>query len=132
LQMHGGGLRFLSSFYRGYTAAQFINRNRGDADVVLVINGSWLNYYLRPKVIDVQGLLQRSNKPAYRLPEDSEWERRMDELGVEWILLNHLDMPRPLKLPTDSPDWKPPWNRYVLVFETPSSRVYRRARGDAG
>ena len=50
--------QFLLKHVNGYKGVEYINQRSDVNDVVYVIDGSWLCYYFRPKVIDMFGMLQ--------------------------------------------------------------------------
>lgn len=122
---------FLMRFYGGYGGVRYINEHSTKDEAVYVINGSWLNYYFVPRVIDWMGLVQRSHWPSFRWPDDSDWVKRLESEGVAWILVFYADHPPWMKIKTDDPAWRPLWPPYELVYEDRHVWVFRHPSNDS-
>lgn len=117
---------FLSKEYAGFRAVRYINQHAEPEDAVYVINGSWLNYHFKPRVVDVFGLLQRRTWPVFRWPEDEAWLGTLKAEGVNWIFVYHDYFPSQWTLRKDEPDWLPPWQGFRLAYSEPGVWVFRR------
>ncbi|MCI0445512.1 hypothetical protein L0152_20150 [bacterium] len=117
--------QFLFNNLIGYKSVEYINEHSKSNDVVYVINGSWLNYYFKPKVIDMTRILQGSIRPVFRLPEDTKWIEYLKSQNVTWIFMNHVNIPVTLNFnPKSSSDF-PNWPQYPLVHSDNQSWVFR-------
>jgi hypothetical protein len=116
---------FLTRFYGGYGGVRYINEHSTQGEAVYVIDGSWLNYYFKPRVIDSLGLLQRSDWPSFQWPDDRDWVKRLESRGVAWILVYHPNHPTWRRMKTDDPMWRPHWPPYRLVYEDRQVWVFR-------
>ncbi len=116
---------FLMKFYGGYAGVRYINERSTKDEAVYVINGSWLNYYFKPGVIDSMGLVQRTHWPSYRWPDDGDWVKRLESKGVAWILVFYPGYPLGMKIYKDDPAWKPHWPPYELVYQDTQVWVFR-------
>jgi hypothetical protein len=114
--------RFLS-YAKGYRSMQYLNAQSQPGEVVCVINGSWLNYYLRPRVIDIVGALNYQHMPSFRSPEDEKFERWLESEQVTWVLVIHEDL-FPTANPPD-PAGAPFWSSYGLVHSDLQSWLFR-------
>lgn len=107
---------YLSNNFGGYNAVKYVNERAGETDAVYVINASWLNYYFKPRVIDYLGLLQQSNRPTFRWPDDTQWLQKIEAQNVRWIIVNHANPSPNLKIPKQNPVLNPFWPGYLLVY----------------
>jgi hypothetical protein len=109
----------------GYGGVSFINSQAGPDDVVVVVNGSWLVYHLKPEVIDMNGFFQIGKYPSFHWPEDEWWVRWMESRRVSWILVNYGSREADLlKRPVDDPANKTIWPDYQLVFARGGTWVF--------
>jgi hypothetical protein len=115
--------QFLFNNFVGYKSVEYINEHSNANDVVYVINGSWLNYYFKPKVVDMSGILQ-SSRPVFQLPEDEKWIEYLRSQNVTWIFMNHVYIPATWNFDPKSPD-SPQWPQYPLVHVDNQSWVFR-------
>ena len=121
---------FLFNYFMGYKSVEYINEHSNSDDVVYVINGSLLNYYFKPKVIDMTGILQGSVKPVFHLPEDKKWIEYLKSQNASWIFMNHVHIPETLNFnPKSSSDF-PNWPQYPLVHSDNHSWVFRYSPGN--
>jgi dolichyl-phosphate-mannose-protein mannosyltransferase len=114
----------------GYKAVKYINRQAREEEIICVINSSWLNYYLKPQVIDVFGLLQANRLPEFHWPEDTQWVRWLESRGVTWILVDHGNAPGYLKAPKHNIVLNPIWPDFELVYADPVNWVFRHKGAD--
>ena len=116
---------FLVKSVPGYRGAAYINDHARPGDIAYVLNASWLDYYLRVFVIDRNSVLERP-VPSFRWPEDERMVRELLDRGVIWIVYSHAN-PRPWKIPTDDPGYRPQWPPYRLVYADPQLWIYRHS-----
>ena len=116
--------RYVEKAYLGFSAMTYINERATADDAVFVIFGSWLNYYFKPRVIDVFALGQRVHTPAFRLPEDREWVKSLQSSGVNWIFVGrgHRSLAR---VTLEDPNFRPEWPPYQLVYEDSDGWVFQ-------
>jgi hypothetical protein len=110
----------------GFSAVKYINKQASASETVCIINGSYLNYYLKPHTVDTFGLLQSGRLPSFLWPEDEKWLRWLDSQNVSWILLIHANAPPFLKIPKQNLVTNPIWPDYELVFADSQTWVFRR------
>jgi hypothetical protein len=110
-----GRERYLSRL-GGYDAVAYINRHAKQDDVVALVYGTWLNYHLKPRVLDLFGFLQIGRFPSYHWPEDEQWVRWLESHNARWILIVHYGAPDYLKIPKEDPKVHPFWPDYELVY----------------
>lgn len=115
--------QFLMKHVDGYKAVQYLNQRSNEKEVVYVIDGSWLAYYFKPKVIDMFGLLQGSFKPVAHWPEDSAWLEYLRSKNVSWIFVNYVSPQLGLNLKEQTPP--PYWPDYQLVYSDDHSWIFR-------
>jgi hypothetical protein len=115
---------FLSSL-SGYRAARYINQQADNSDTVCVINASYLNYYLKPRKLDLFGTLYSPKLPKFRWPDDEAWVRWLESQDAEWILVNHANAPHFLRMPKQNLVSNPYWPDYELVYSDPVTWVFR-------
>jgi hypothetical protein len=115
---------FISSI-GGYNGARYINKQASSDDVVCMIGASWLNYYIRPQVLDLYGLLQSRRFPNFQWPDDAEWVRWLESRNVKWIYVYHANPPDYLKIPKRNIVLNPIWPDYELVYADPVAWVFR-------
>jgi hypothetical protein len=116
---------FLFNNFDGYKSLEYINEHSNVNDAVYVINGSWLNYYFKPKVIDMTGILQGAIWPVFHYPEDKKWIEYLRSQNVTWIFMNHVHIPETLRFNPKSPTDFPKWPQYPLVYSDNKSWVFR-------
>ena len=109
----------------GYTGASYLNQQASQSDKVCVINGSWLNYYFKPEVLDLIAPLQSGKLPSFRWPEDEPWMHWLESQNVNWIFINHANSPEVLKIPKQNLVTNPFWPEYELVYADSVSWVFR-------
>jgi len=114
--------QFLMQHLDGYKAVQFINQRSKATDVVYVIDGSWLAYYFKPKVIDMFGLVQGTFKPVAHWPEDKAWLEYLRTKNVSWIFFNYVSPQIGLNLKKGTP--APYWPGYQLVYSDDQSWIF--------
>jgi hypothetical protein len=117
--------KFLVNGFPGYSGVKYINEHARPGDWAYSINGSWLNYYFEPKVIDISGLLQIGLHPTFRLPEDEQWLRQIESKNVKWVLVLHKNVPEIAQVPKQDPKLNPFWPDYELVYTDAFSWVFR-------
>lgn len=115
--------QFLVNNFIGYRSVEYINEHSSANDVVYVINGSWLNYYFKPKVVDMTGILQASVRPNFHWPQDKKWIEYLRSQNVTWIFMNHVNIPVTLGF-NHSAD-PPNWPQYAIVHSDDQSWVFR-------
>jgi hypothetical protein len=118
--------QFLMKHLNGYKAIQYMNQRSDQTEIVYVIDGSWLNYYFKPKVIDMFGLLQGSFNPVGHWPEDRAWLEYVRSKNVSWIFVDSVSPQFGLKLKQGTPP--PYWPDYQLVYSDDQSWIYRYSR----
>jgi hypothetical protein len=118
---------FLVNNFVGYKAVNYINRNSSENDAVYVINGSWLNYYFRPRVIDMTGMLQGSFRPVFPWPNDREWMEYIKSQNVTWILVNYVYVPPLYNIKEGDAEGYPRWPDYPLVYADTTTWVFRHS-----
>ncbi len=117
---------FLDTFSLGYRAATYINDRAQPDEKVYVVGASWLNYYLRPRVIDYVGVLEHDNWPVFGWPADERWMRSLDERQVSWILVNRVHGPLSTRLQAMNPSGRQIWPDFRLVYDDGGMWVFRR------
>jgi 4-amino-4-deoxy-L-arabinose transferase-like glycosyltransferase len=115
--------QFLMKHVDGYKAVQYINERSNEKDVVYIIDGSWLAYYFKPKVIDMFSLVEGSFKPVAHWPEDKVWLEYLRSKNVGWIFVNYVSPQIGLNLSHGSPP--PYWPDYQLVYSDDQSWIFR-------
>ena len=121
--------QFLVNNLIGFKSVEYVNEHSDSKDVVYVINGSWLNYYFKPNVVDMTGILQGSVRPVFHLPEDTKWIESLKSQNVTWVFMNHVNIPVTLNFhPKSSSDF-PNWPQYSLVHSDNQSWVFRYSPG---
>jgi hypothetical protein len=116
---------FLARSYSGISGVKFINEYSTIDETVSVIGGSWLNYYFRPRVMDLVGPLYADRRPTFGLASDQMWFEWLETNGVTWIFIDHaepqgLDIPKQENVTTAlEPD-------YQLVFADKEVWIFRR------
>lgn len=118
--------QMLTNITPGYAAVNYINRYTAPGDKLYLINGSWLTYYLEPKVLDIAGVLQPVARPTLRWPEDEPWVRQLDAKNVKWVLVLYKDVLEMARLPKEHPAIKPYWPDFELVYADQIAYVFRR------
>jgi len=113
------------SMMGAYSGVRYVNSQASPDDVVCVINGSYLNYYLKPQVLDVFGLLQSGRLPKFRWPEDAQWIQWLESRNVSWIFVNHANAPAYLVMPKQNLVLNPIWPDYALVYADRATWVFR-------
>ncbi len=116
--------QFLKNGFLGYKAVEYINQKSTKNDVVYVIHGSWLNYYFQPRVIDMTGILQGSQRPEFHWPEDRKWIEHLKSQNVTWIMMNHVLVPPSIKLKKAHATDYPCWPEYRLAYSDHHSWVF--------
>ncbi|MFY9553386.1 MAG: glycosyltransferase family 39 protein [Blastocatellia bacterium] len=117
--------KFLSML-SGYRSVKYINKQATPDETVCVISASYVNYYLKPQVLDLFAILQSNKMPSFHWPEDEPWQRWIESNNVDWILVNHYDAPGYIKLPKGNLVLNPMWPDYELVYADRISWVFRR------
>lgn len=115
----------LSVMY-GYKAVQYINSHGKPDETVCVMNGSWINYYLKPRFIDLSALSYVHRLPKFRSPDDTEWMDWLKSENVTWVYLNHARPPYYLKVPADTSIFNSIWPDYELVYSDDVTWVFKR------
>jgi hypothetical protein len=116
---------FLARSYGGISGVKFINEYSTSDETVCVIGGSWLNYYFRPRVLDLVGPLFVDTRPAFGPASDQKWFEWLETSGVTWVFIDHeepqgLNIPKPENITTAlQPD-------YQLVFADKEVWIFRR------
>jgi hypothetical protein len=118
---------FLRRVAVGYRAVEHVNNRAAPGDRVFVIGASWLNYRLAPRVVDYAGLLQHHRWPRFDWPGDRSWLLEMDQLGVQWVLVNHRDPLRFIQIPTELPLSGTFWPGFELTYRDAQMWVFQRA-----
>jgi 4-amino-4-deoxy-L-arabinose transferase-like glycosyltransferase len=121
--------QFLFNNLIGYKSVEYINEHSNSNDVVYVINGSWLNYYFKPRVVDMTGILQGSFRPVFHSPEDKKWIEYLKSQNVTWIFMNHVNIPVTLGFNPESPANYPQWPQYPLVYSDNESWIFQYSAG---
>lgn len=116
---------FLTAHWGNYPAVRYVNEHAAPHDAVYVINCSWVNYYLKPHVVDSAGLLQRGFSPTFNWPEDQRWMQWLDNQQVKWIFINLVSLPPQLKLNRQNPAANPYWPDYQLVYADSQTWVFQ-------
>lgn len=117
---------FLLKNMNGYKGALYVNERSEENDVVYVINGSWLDYYFKPRVIDVVGLVQGSLQPTLHWPQDQPWLENLKSQNVNWIFVNSASPLPNINVDKGSP---PCWPEYPLVFSDDQSWIFHYSSG---
>jgi 4-amino-4-deoxy-L-arabinose transferase-like glycosyltransferase len=115
--------QLLMKHFDGYKAVEYINQRSNEKDVVYVIDGSWLVYYFKPKVIDMFGLVQGSFKPVAHWPEDKAWLEYLRSKNVSWIFVNYVSPQIGLNLKQKT--GPPYWPEYDLVYSDDCSWIFQ-------
>ena len=89
---------FLARSYSGISAVKFINDFSSREETVCVIGGSWLNYYFRPRVLDMVGPLFVEKRPTFGRAGDQIWMEWLENTGATWIFIDH-EVPQGLNIP---------------------------------
>jgi hypothetical protein len=113
------------SMMGGYSGVRYVNKQASPDDVVCVVNGSYLNYYIKPQVLDVFGLLQSGRLPKFRWPDDAQWMQWLESRNVTWIFVNHANAPEYLPIPKQNIVLNPIWPDYALVYADRTTWVFR-------
>jgi hypothetical protein len=108
----------------GYPAAAYINSQAKPGEVVAVVFGTWLGYYLKPETLDLFGFLQLNRFPQFHWPEDEQWVSWLESHNARWILIEHADARPYLKIPNEDPALKPFWPDYELVYSHAGTWVF--------
>ncbi|MBI3649485.1 MAG: glycosyltransferase family 39 protein [Acidobacteria bacterium] len=116
---------FLTRLYVGYKGVRYINQHAEPGEAVYALNGSWLNYYFKPRIIDTAGMLQLSGRPTFRWPEDEPWVRKMEANNVKWIFMNVANAPPMVAIPKRNPVTNPFWPDYEIVYADSTTWVFR-------
>jgi hypothetical protein len=116
---------FLSGL-AGYRAVKYVNQQAEEDETVCVINASFLNYYLKPRKLDLFSLLHAPKLPKFRWPDDALWVRWLESQNAVWILINHANAPNYLALPKQDLATNPYWPDYELAYSDPVTWVFRR------
>jgi hypothetical protein len=119
--------QFLLEHVDGFQGVQYINQRSNNSEVVYVIDGSWLAYYFKPKVIDMFGLLQGTFKPVAHMPEDREWLEDLKSKNVKWIFVSYVSPQIGLNLKKGTPP--PCWPDYALLYSDNQSWIFHYSRG---
>jgi hypothetical protein len=107
----------------GYGAAAYVNRHAKQGDIVVVVFASWLNYHIKPEVLDLNGFLQVGRSPPrFHWPEDEQWVRWLESRNANWILVSHTDAPEYVK--KEDPSVNPVWPDYELVYSRGGAWVF--------
>ena len=56
---------FIARSYQGVSAMNFVNQYASADETVCMMEGAWLNYYLRPRVLDLVGPLYADKRPTF-------------------------------------------------------------------
>ena len=116
---------FLANSLVGYRGVQYINKRAKEGEAIYAMNGSWLNYYFKPRVIDANGLLQLTLRPTFLWPGDEPWVRWLESRNVEWIFMNRANVPFTVPIPKQNPVLRPFWPDYEIVYSDSTTWVLR-------
>jgi hypothetical protein len=117
---------WLSSYSAGYLGVKFINQRATADDTVYLVNAGWLGYHLRPRTLAIEGPIQRPFWPSMRWP-DRAWTGHLKSIGVDWVLVNHLDSPEWMNLRMKGGFTNPFEPDYVPVYADSRTWVFRLA-----
>lgn len=132
-QIHGKGVPptdtktreiYLSSLI-GYDAVKYINKQSDRSETICVVGPSYLNYYLKPQILDAFALLQSDRLPTFEWPKDEKWVEWLDSQNASWILINYASSPDYLKIPKQNIVLNPIWPDFDLVYADSQSWVFR-------
>jgi hypothetical protein len=115
---------FLSSLI-GYDAVKYINKQADSTETICVIGPSYLNYYLKPQILDTFALLQSNKLPQFDWPKDKQWVQWLESNDASWILINYASSPDYLKIPKQNIVLNPIWPDFELVYADTQSWVFR-------
>jgi hypothetical protein len=115
----------LTNLCSGYAGVIYINQHAQADEAVYLINGNWLVYHLRPRVLDMNALLQREVWPTFRWPDDERWVEYLESQGINWILVNHAGAPAYLNV-HGNPRGVTPWPAFQRVYADAQTWVFRR------
>jgi hypothetical protein len=121
----------LTNLCSGYAGVSYINQHARADEAVYLINANWLVYYLRPRVLDMNALLQREVWPTFRWPDDERWVRYLEAQGVNWILVNHASAPAYLNV-YGNPRSETLWPGFQRVYADARTWVFRRQTAAQG
>jgi hypothetical protein len=99
---------FLHRRVEGLAAVDFVNAHASEGDGVYVVNASWLNYHLRPRIVDYVGTIQHEHWPTLEWPEDERFLRWLRSEKLDWLIVNHRAssfIPVPQTLPASGTLW---------------------------
>lgn len=116
---------FLSTI-EGYKGASYVNKQANADDTVCVMNAGYLNYYFKPEILDLFGILQAGRLPQFHWPEDEQWVRWLESRNVTWIFVNHASPSSFLRIPSGNIVLNPIWPDYELVYADSIAWVFRR------
>ncbi|MEW6207229.1 MAG: hypothetical protein AB1631_02610 [Acidobacteriota bacterium] len=116
---------FISLFADG-AAMKYVNERADENERVCVIRASYLNYYFKPKPLDLFGTLHAHRLPRFEWPEDEQFIKWLKSEGVNWIFVNHTNAPDYLNIPKRDIALEPIWPDYPLVYADSTSWVFRR------
>jgi len=116
---------FLARSYSGISAVKFINNFSSRDETVCVIGGSWLNYYFRPRVLDMVGPLFVDKRPTFGLAGDQIWMEWLENTRVTWIFIDH-EVPQGLNIPKRENTASALGPDYELVFADSEVWIFRR------
>jgi hypothetical protein len=116
---------FLARSYSGISAVKFINEYSSRDETVCVIGGSWLNYYLQPRVLDLVGPLYADSRPTFRPASEQRWMEWLESNGVTWIFIDHAE-PQGLNIPKRDNITSAMEPDYQLVFADSEVWIFRR------
>lgn len=117
---------FLTHTFGTYRGLKYINQQAGENERVAVINSSYLNYYFKPRPLDLFGLLYAEKIPKFHWPEDKPFVQWLEEENVVWIFVQHSFAPSYLKIPTQNLELDPVWPDFQIVYADTNSWVFRR------
>jgi len=117
---------FLSTYLAGYPGTKYVNDHAQQNDVVYIMNGGWLSYYVQAQAVDLSGMLQGA-RPTFSWPQDETWVQKLESLHITWLLFYQAERPFWITLPKDNPSYRPAWPPYQLVYEDPQVWVYHRS-----
>jgi len=116
---------FIARSYPGVSAMNFVNQYASADETVCMIGGSWLNYYFRPRVLDLVGPLYADRRPTFAHSADQAWFEWIETSGVTWIFIDH-EVPQGLTIPRRENMTSALEPDYQLVFADAEAWIFRR------
>jgi hypothetical protein len=113
------------SLFPDSSAMRYVNERADENDRVCVINASYLNYYFKPRPLDMFGMLHSHRLPKFAWPEDEQFIRWLESQDVHWIFIHHANAPPYLKLPERNLAVDPYWPDYPLAYSDSTAWVFR-------